>query len=76
MHSARATIPSSGWIATRLVSLQATARSLMHVFLRSVLFHCTISKSIPNMKLPCIIRHSVIYNCANYDIYDISGVMP
>ena len=27
-HSARAAIPSSGWIATRLVSMLASARSL------------------------------------------------
>ena len=38
----KAAIPSSGWIATRLVSLPAIARSLMYVFLSPVLVHCTI----------------------------------
>ena len=63
------------WIATRLVSLPPHTLSLCK-FLK----FCSVSwydfKIIPNMKLPCIIRHSVICNCANCNISDISDVMP
>ena len=70
---------------TSFVCLQVTSLCMFFKFGLVSLYDL---KVIPNMKLPCIIRHSVICNCArdfdcinvpdcaNYDIYGISGVMP